>query len=167
MGFNSGFKGLRKTSVGLRKTSVRVQDTYYLNTHILQNPTQTHTLQNPHIQLQNNIKPPQYKSKQHSARYTQVKYSQYNQIKIRIRYSDSLRAGLSGDRIRVEAIFSAPVQNSPDAYTASYTMSTVLFPGVERRGCGVDYPFPFSTEFKERVELCLYSTSGPSWPVLG
>jgi hypothetical protein len=28
-------------------------------------------------------------------------------------------------------------------------------------------PTPSSAEIKERVELCLYSPSGPSWPVLG
>jgi hypothetical protein len=37
------------------------------------------------------------------------------------RYSDSLRAGLSGDRIQVRLRFSAPVQNGPGAHPA-YTM---------------------------------------------
>jgi len=75
---------LKKTSVRLRKTSVRVQYTYYQNTHILQNPHKhthyknlhTHTHTHTHIHthtLQNNIKQPQYKLKQHSARYTKVK----------------------------------------------------------------------------------------------
>jgi hypothetical protein len=40
-----------------------------------------------------------------------------------------------------------------------------LFPG--RPGRGVDHPPSSSTEVKERVELYLYSPSGPSWPVLG
>jgi hypothetical protein len=40
------------------------------------------------------------------------------------------------------------------------------FPGVKRPGCGVDHPPPSSTEVKERVELYLYSTSRPSWPIL-
>jgi hypothetical protein len=31
----------------------------------------------------------------------------------------------------------------------------------------VDYIHISSTEVKETVELCLYSPSGPSWPVLG
>ena len=69
-----------KTSVRLRKTSVRVEYTYYQNTHTLQNPhklqnshkhtnykthTNTHTTKPTHTHtLQNNIKPPQYKSKQ-------------------------------------------------------------------------------------------------------
>jgi hypothetical protein len=39
-------------------------------------------------------------------------------------------------------------------------------PGVKRPGCGVDHPPPSSAEFKERVELHIYSPFGPSWPVL-
>ena len=34
-------------------------------------------------------------------------------------------------------------------------------------GRGVDHPSPSSAEVKERVQLHLYSLSGPSWPVLG
>jgi hypothetical protein len=41
------------------------------------------------------------------------------------------------------------------------------FSGVNRSGRGVDHPPPSITEVKERVELYLYSPSGPSWPVLG
>jgi hypothetical protein len=43
----------------------------------------------------------------------------------------------------------------------------VYFPGENRAGCGVNHPPPFSAEVKERVQLCLYSPCGPSWPVLG
>jgi len=39
----------------------------------------------------------------------------------RCRYSDSLRVGRSGDRILVEARFSAPDQTGPKARSASYT----------------------------------------------
>jgi len=46
-------------------------------------------------------------------------------------------------------------------------MGTGSFPGVKRPGRGVDQPPPYSAEVEERVELYLYSTSWPSWPVLG
>ena len=63
------------------------------------------------------------------------------------RYSDSLRAGRSEDRIPVKARFSAPVQ-------------TGSFPEVKRPGPSADHPPQSSAEVKERVELYLYSRSG-------
>jgi hypothetical protein len=42
---------------------------------------------------------------------------------------------------------------------ASYTVDTASLPGVKR-------PSKSSTEFKEIVELCLYSSSEPSWQVI-
>ena len=42
-----------------------------------------------------------------------------------------------------------------------------LFHGVKRPGRGVNHLPPFSAEVKERVELYLFSPSGPSWFVLG
>ena len=42
-----------------------------------------------------------------------------------------------------------------------------VFPGVKRPGRGVDFPPTSSAKVKERVELYLYSTFGPSWPLLG
>jgi hypothetical protein len=83
------------------------------------------------------------------------------------RYSDSLRAGRFGDRIPVGTRFSAPVQTGCDTYPASYTTGTGSFQGVKRTGHGVDHPPQSSSEVKERVELYLYSPSGPAWPVLG
>jgi len=77
-----------------------------------------------------------------------------------------LWAGLSGDRIPVEARFSVPVQTGPGAHPASYTMGTVSFPGVKRPGRGFGHTPPSSAEVKECVELYLSSPSGPSWPVL-
>jgi hypothetical protein len=47
-----------------------------------------------------------------------------------------------------------------------YNGYRVSFPVAKRPGRGVDHPPPSSAEVKERVELYLYSTSGPSWPVL-
>jgi len=54
------------------------------------------------------------------------------------RYSDSLQAGRSGDRMPVVARFSAPVQTGPETHPASYAMGTGSFPGVKRPGRGVD-----------------------------
>jgi len=66
----------------------------------------------------------------------------------------------------VRTRFSAPVQTGPEAHPAFYTMGTGSFPGVNRLGSGVDHSLPSSAEVKERVEIYLYSTSGPSWPVI-
>ena len=65
------------------------------------------------------------------------------------------------------ARFSASVQTGPRAYPASCTMGTGSFPGVKRPGRGADHLPPPKRQGHERVELYLYSPSGPSWPVLG
>ena len=55
----------------------------------------------------------------------------------------ALRVGRSGDRIPVEARFSAPVQTSPGAHPSSCTIGTGSFPGVNC-GWGVTLtPHPF------------------------
>ena len=46
-------------------------------------------------------------------------------------------------------------------------METEYFPGVKRPRRDVDQPLPSRAEVKVRVELYIYSSSGPSWPVLG
>ena len=46
-------------------------------------------------------------------------------------------------------------------------MGTGSLQGVKQLGCGVDHPPLSSAKVKARVELYLYSPSGPSWPVLG
>jgi len=76
--------------------------------------------------------------------------------------------GLDGPEIesRWEARFSAPVQTGSGAHPASYTMGNRFFPGIKRPDRGVDHPLPSSAEVKERVELYLYSPSGPLWPVI-
>jgi hypothetical protein len=78
------------------------------------------------------------------------------------------RYGLDGPEIesRRGARLSAPVQTCPGPYPASYTMGTVSFAGVKRLGRGVDHLPQSRTEVKKRVELYLYSTSRPSWPVI-
>ena len=62
----------------------------------------------------------------------------------------------------VAARFSAPVQTGSGAHPAPGTIGTETRPG---RDLG-HHPLS-SSEVKERVELYLYSPSGPSWPVLG
>ena len=76
--------------------------------------------------------------------------------------------GLDGPGIesRWGARFSALVQTGSEAHPASYTMGTGSFLGAKRPGRGVNHP-PSRADAKERVQLYLYSPSGPSWPVLG
>jgi len=86
------------------------------------------------------------------------------------RYSDSLRAARSGDRIPAGvggARFFATVQSGLEVNPASYTMGTGSFPGVKRPKRGVDRPPPISAEDKYSEELYICSHSGHSWPVLG
>ena len=83
------------------------------------------------------------------------------------RYSDSLRAERSGNRIPVGGEIFRTRPDRPWVHPASYTMGTGPFPGVKRPGRGVEHPHPSGAEVKERVELYLYSLSGLSWPVLG
>ena len=72
-----------------------------------------------------------------------------------------------GIESRWEARYSALVKTGTGAHPASYRMGTGSLPGVKWPGRGADRPPPSSAEVKERVELYLYSPSGPSWPVLG
>ena len=65
------------------------------------------------------------------------------------------------------ARFSAPVHTGSAAHRASYTKGTGSFPGVKRPRGGVNNPPPSSAQVKERVQLCFYSPSAPSWPLLG
>jgi hypothetical protein len=79
------------------------------------------------------------------------------------------RYGLGGPGIESMwgARFSASIQTGSEAHPASYTVSTGSFPGIKRPGHGVQHLPLSSAEVKERVELYLYSPSGPLWPVLG
>jgi len=67
------------------------------------------------------------------------------------RYSDSLRAEVSGNRIPVGggSRFYAPVHTGPGAHPSSYTMGTVSFSGVKRQGRGVDHPPRQAPRLKE------------------
>ena len=46
-------------------------------------------------------------------------------------------------------------------------MGTGSSPGVKRTALGADHPPPSKCRDQERVELYLYSPSGPSWPIMG
>jgi len=63
--------------------------------------------------------------------------------------------------------FFAPIQTGPGAHSASYTMGIGSFLAIKHPGRGIDHPIPSSAEVKERLELYLYSTSGPLWPGIG
>ena len=77
------------------------------------------------------------------------------------------RYGLDGPGIESQwgARFSTPVQTGPGAHPASYIMDILSFSGVKLPGRGVDHPPTSSAEAEGRVELYIYSPSGPSWPV--
>jgi hypothetical protein len=58
--------------------------------------------------------------------------------------------------------YSVPVQTGPGAHLVPYKMGT----GIKRPRRGVNHPTPSSAEVKVRVELHLYTPSGPSRPLL-
>jgi len=77
-----------------------------------------------------------------------------------------LRARQSRERIPIGAIFTVPVHTSPGAHLAYRTIGTgSVYQVVKQPGHSIDHP-PHLV-LTERVELYLYSLSGPSWPVLG
>jgi hypothetical protein len=94
-------------------------------------------------------------------------YGHYNSYFVTAKGPPSYGLDGPGIESRWGARFSAPVQTNPDAHPASYSVGTGSFPGVKRPGRGIGHPPTSSAVVIERVELYLYSTSGPSWPVLG
>ena len=78
------------------------------------------------------------------------------------------RYGLDGPGIEIPvgARFSTHVQTGPGAHQASYTMGTGSLPGVKRPGRSVNHSPPSSAKVKEKVQLYIYSPSGPLGSVL-
>jgi hypothetical protein len=74
-------------------------------------------------------------------------------------YSDSLLAGMSGNRIPGERgrSFSSLIHTSLRDYTPSYKMGTGYVPGVKRQERGVDHPLHLAAELKK--EYSYISTS--------
>ena len=65
------------------------------------------------------------------------------------------------------ARFFAPVHTGPWGPLSLLYNGYRSFPGVKRPGPGVDHPPTSKRRGHERVELYLYSPSGPQWPVIG
>jgi len=86
------------------------------------------------------------------------------------RNSDPLRAGRSGDRIPVGGRgFPHPSRQALGPTQPPVRRVPGLYEGVGGKVAAAWRWSPTLTgaEVKERVELYLYSPSGPSWPVLG
>ena len=92
--------------------------------------------------------------------------STYWKVK-RSRYSDSLWAGRSGSNPGGGRDFPHPPRPALGPIQPPIQWVLGLFPGGKAAGAWRWPPTPSSAEVKERVEIYLYSTSGPSWPILG
>ena len=70
--------------------------------------------------------------------------------------------------MQVRTRFSSPILTDPDAHPVSCTMVVgSLYRGVKQLWRGVNHKPPSSVEVKERVELCVWSSSRPSWLIPG
>jgi len=79
-----------------------------------------------------------------------------------------LWAGQVGDRIPLGGEIFDPHPDWPwDSPSLLYVGYWVSFLGVKHLGHGIDRPSPSSFEVKVRVELYLFYSFGPSWPVRG
>ena len=83
------------------------------------------------------------------------------------RYSDSLQAGRSGgSNPGGGRDFPHPSRPGQGPTQPPIKWVLGLFPGVKAAGTWRWPPITSNAEVKERVELYLYSTFGPSWPVI-
>jgi len=76
-------------------------------------------------------------------------------------------AGRSGDRIPARSEIFRTRPDRPWGPPSLLYNGYRVFPGGKAAGAWRRTLTPPSAEVKERVELYLYSTSGPSWPVIG
>ena len=83
------------------------------------------------------------------------------------RYSDSLRAGRSGDRIPVGGEIFRIRPYSPCGPPSFLYNGYRIFPGGKAAGAWRWPLTPSSAEVEGRVELYICSPSGLSWPVIG
>jgi hypothetical protein len=67
----------------------------------------------------------------------------------------------------VEPKYSASIYTGPGAHPLQCSVHRVSFPGIKRSWHGVNHSPPYSTEFKETVELNTYFPTVPSWRVVG
>jgi len=122
-----------------------------------QNFPQGPILQHPHLMFPPLHDRPSFKSRQSTFAITC--------IILYILIFHILRPLLDGPGSNPNGVkFSAPVQTGPEVQPASYIMGNGSFPGVKRPGRGVDHPPLSRTEFNKRVQLYLYSPSGPFRP---
>ena len=85
------------------------------------------------------------------------------------RYSNSLRDDGPGIESRGGGgkDFPHPPRPALEPTSLLHNGYRVSLSGVKRPERGVNRPPQSSAEVKERVELCIYFPSAPSWPVLG
>jgi hypothetical protein len=74
---------------------------------------------------------------------------------------------VSGDRILVEARFSAPAQTGLGLTQPPIQWVPGTVPGDKAAGTWHLPSAPSSAEVKESVQLYIYFPSGPPWPILG
>jgi hypothetical protein len=72
--------------------------------------------------------------------------------------------GILKDKLVLRQVFLQRISNFFCRYHSGYR---VTFPRVRRPGCIFNYPPSSNAEFKERLEVYLYSPSEPSWRVIG